>query len=659
MMKTFTQTKRISSSLLLATLLLTGCGSGAKTSQPTTQEAKVIQLEKDKKEKLLDILKTRGATYQSSSYSKDKNEILIVALEKNKTIFYRYDATSLELLGTFEFEVDGIVGVKSADADGKYTIISSKDKDATDYTYDSKKNQITKEKEYTLPSPKKLIQEQRKNNDIVKSFTYTPTKLHGLVITVSKEFADASHTMPKKTTLSLYSMDNPSSPFPEKTLYSSDDSGKETISNIQFLGTSDPTKRGLISFDILYSDKPNQLTRYTKNYFTGQETIPAQYLGIANVDEAKLARLISQDQGNKTVSKLIVTPTKLGAIALIKDIKEESLYLYGLEDLDHPKKGSKIITSNLDEASISDIQVISNGIMIYTMKKPMSNKATKVTYNYFEHKIISSILTDDAHFKEVKASADALLKTNPHKTGEDITYHCAGSVINVLTQITPDLYAINYQACDTITSNYTGVYSLSQHKFLKTLAYTDAEGLTQGKFTYIKKISPLKNDGLLNYATNILCKKEDGSGDYDGDDCQYHFVTGVATHSYDAKTNTITDAPLPVKIHYISGIMSHVVPFYSPDKQAIFTIEREAHKDRIKHYDANGTFIDTLYTQQLENTPYTSASILSKSITFTAQGYLQFEEKSEAYHSADVNQSAQKQTVVFDYLHKNIISTQK
>jgi len=122
--------------LILASLLLTGCHNELKhVEDETPAQKRVVEL--TKQDKLQKLLSSKDIRYQTSAYSKEREEIVALGIKDTAYSFYRFDATTLVLLDQHAVKIDGVLGFKEAHDDGKFTIVRSEGSSASDYLYDS------------------------------------------------------------------------------------------------------------------------------------------------------------------------------------------------------------------------------------------------------------------------------------------------------------------------------------------------------------------------------------------------------------------------------------------------------------------------------------------------------------------------------------------
>jgi hypothetical protein len=220
--------KKILGSLVLATVLFTGCGSTDTVAVADTQQtpALKIKVEDSKQEKLQKYLRENGDTYQSASYSNDKREILLVGIKDTTVTFYKFDSATLALQEKFSFDnIDGQIGIKEVGSDGLYTIITHKDSDASDYIFDSINGELVKEKDYVLKDSKVLIQESLADGTNVKELVYTPQK-QGVAVLLQSDTGESS--------LYLYGLEDPSNPLKEYMITAVD--SDDIIEDIKMIG---------------------------------------------------------------------------------------------------------------------------------------------------------------------------------------------------------------------------------------------------------------------------------------------------------------------------------------------------------------------------------------------------------------------------------------
>ena len=637
--------KKITSSTVLATLLLAGCGSGADpdTNTPSTGKIEIPasgKIESSTKEKLQSFLKTRNATYQSSSYSKDKKEILVAAIHKDKVTFYKFDASTLDFIDKFSFDIDGIIGIKTAQEGGKYTIISSKDSEAHDYLLDSTTGQLDKKGEtYTLKDPKEIIQKQLGNTFHVNSFLLTPSKLGGLVVATNST----------QTKLFLYGMEDPSNPLQEYAIF--EGSNKDKIENIVLLGN------GIITYEHRHEDTPNKVQLVTYDYFN-KKKLSEKYVGETQVDANALKNLIAAQAEGGSVEDLIVTPTKLGAIATIKKEMTTRIYLYGLEDINHPKQEHEITKIDLSKSTLSDTKVLPDGIMTYTVIDNESKKETTVNYNYYKLKTVSTSVIEGSNDTldmkkledEINAKYKAYYDTIPRwkKSGRTPVQ------VKVLGKMTETLYLLRVSTSFFDSSIATKVYDTTQafkpkyhaHDYKKTLTYWRIGGGYEAQSVKIDK----ENHRVV-YTINL----RDHLGFANPEFNEKEYVTGLETRYYDYTTDTITEGILPVKLTIPAGKSSDQIPFYSPDKKFIFTKDTDdAYNETIDLYDAKGKFLKKIYTQSIPDPKYSSVHI--ENFTFGKVGELSFVESAAEYGTERTHQAKRERNVTINYQTAAIIS---
>ena len=135
--------KTATTSLFLATLLLSGCGSSTTSKANNTDNNTKVEIELSKQETLKKELRSDGVEYKTSTYSQDKSEILLAGIKDGKTTIYKFDASTLELIEKFSFEIDGLLDIKSEN-DGKYTITAQDESGADNFVFDSVSGDLVK-----------------------------------------------------------------------------------------------------------------------------------------------------------------------------------------------------------------------------------------------------------------------------------------------------------------------------------------------------------------------------------------------------------------------------------------------------------------------------------------------------------------------------------
>jgi len=453
----------MASSLLLASLLLIGCGKTGQDKKTEEPQGK-ISIEATKKVQLQKILKTRGATYKTASYSQDRKEIMILGLKENVYTFYKFDADTLDMLDTFTIEVDGTIGFKDIGDTGKYTIIATNDNSADDYEYDSNSKEFHKKDSYQLTDPKTLIQNQFGDTYKVDSFQLTPSKQGALVIV---------HDTTERI-LFLYGMENPTNPVREYAIHTTTADGE--ISDIKLLG------KGIISFVVQNKIETGKKHLITYDYFNKKTLSESD---IHSVDHDSLKDLIQKrDFADSRLEKLIITPTKLGAIALVKS---NALYLYGLEDSANPKQEKRIFATSLQSADkISDIKILKSGILQYTV----DGMQTVVKYDYYKHAIV------DIHSdKSGKQKIENILKVLLNSKNYFVTFLSLKSSQN----LEDNKYLITYDYANPQDSyTRTSVLDISAYKevLLTHMKYGPGGDLA-------KDISIDKDKHLIHYAVSM------------------------------------------------------------------------------------------------------------------------------------------------------------
>ena len=622
-------TYKIATSIALATLLLVGCGSGSTsngngTQNPsTTKTSGKIALEADKLTQIKRDLQSRNITYQTSSYSKDKSTIMIVGLEKGKTTFYKFDANTLELLDQFEFEIDGIIGVKTAEDGEKFTIISSKDSEATDYTLDMANKKLEKKTEYHLKDPKKIIQAQLGDTFTVESFMFTPSKMGGLVI--------ASNDSQRK--LFLYGMEDPANPLQEYAIF--EGSSKQHIQNIILLGN------GIITFEITNEDEPNKINKRKYDYFNKKE-LSSEYVGKNHIDHASYSkarnRIRKDFEGHSDVYTEI-TPTNLGAITRVKDGDFFDLYLYGLENIEAPKQ--ELLITRVKTKYLY-YEIIKNGVLEYSYVAKDSGDKHTVTYDYFKNHITDEIIQKNDFYNIEKEMQDIFDekwgKTGRWKRG-------APEKIKVIAKLTDSLYLVKHSISWFDGKFGAKILNFSTKEFKKTLAWRFMGGGEVAEDITIDR---------ENHRVNYKVALERNVGVHIDDSEINKYVTGKESRYYDYLTDTITAGMLPLKIDD-SGRENHETPFYSPDEKYIFTTTSAGDIDL---YDDKGQFIKKIYASRLPKARYSAKQI--EDISFTDGTKISFEEQTgeydNAHNGASVHEAQTYIKVVLDYVSGHIDS---
>jgi hypothetical protein len=199
---------KITTSLILASIFLGGCGSSNKTDNIANDTQTASQSNKidSKEHRLKTYLQTRGIEYKNSIYSNDKDKMFFIGTKDNKTYIFEFDTDSLRLLNEYSFDIKGVINLEESD-DGVYKITAQKDSIADIYTFDSNQGKLTKKDQIAIKDPKEIIIETiEKTPSRVKDFVYSPQKYGAVVLTVDGY---------GKYHLYLYGLEKPNEPVRE------------------------------------------------------------------------------------------------------------------------------------------------------------------------------------------------------------------------------------------------------------------------------------------------------------------------------------------------------------------------------------------------------------------------------------------------------------
>jgi hypothetical protein len=158
--------------------------------------------------------------------------------------------------------------------------------------------------------------------------------------------------------------------------------------------------RTLNSFE--YAEHP-KVRHFTYNYKTGKEEhydtdIKGGGSGNDTVNDRDsltpeiVKNMINRSYGDRQlrVSKLVLSPSKYGAVVYSRGPGAMYLDLYGLDDINHPNKEYSIYASD-DDDHIENIKMLGNGVVEFEIRTMYSHHhGKKVKYDYFHHKEISS-----------------------------------------------------------------------------------------------------------------------------------------------------------------------------------------------------------------------------------------------------------------------------
>jgi hypothetical protein len=114
------------------------------------------------------------------------------------------------------------------------------------------------------------------------------------------------------------------------------------------------------------------------------------------VSKLNLESIIENQAEHQSVEKIALSPKKYGAAVLIKDSDNRSIYLYGLEDPQNPKREYKIATID-QRYDVVDISMKSGGVLEYTLFDKQNSSNRVVKYDYFKAKEISRSSDDDSN----------------------------------------------------------------------------------------------------------------------------------------------------------------------------------------------------------------------------------------------------------------------
>jgi hypothetical protein len=233
--------------------LLSGCGGTSSINSERIALNEAGKVEINKEEMLKKMLRDRGVEYQSSLYSKNKTEIVLIGRKGNETILYKFDAKSLKLVDEFRFKnrIDGYVRLKGSQ-DNLYTIYAFRDKRISEYKFDAISGELVKEREYSSEDLiKKIIKNDDKYNKVIK-IIYSP----------NKKYAAVFYSSAPVEKIDIFDISNPKNPKRKNHLYSSSHISK--LSNIKMF------KNGIITFDETnYDSYPQKIIHFKYNYITG------------------------------------------------------------------------------------------------------------------------------------------------------------------------------------------------------------------------------------------------------------------------------------------------------------------------------------------------------------------------------------------------------
>jgi uncharacterized protein YcfL len=367
--------KEILGSLVLATLLLTGCGSTDSTTVVDTHQTEETKskVEESAKAQLQKYLRENGDAYQSASYSDDKKEILLVGIQDTTVTFYKFDAITLSLKEKFSFDnIDGQIGIKKAGSDGKYTIISHKDSDAHEYIFDSIKGELTQEKAYVLKEPKVLIQESLSEGTKVVESVYTPQK-QGMAVLIQSDTGIYS--------LYLYGLEDPSHPLKEYMITAG--APDDVIEDIKMLGA------GKLAYT-LYSKSNASANKLLVTY---------DYFGKKELS----SRLVEKEGGFDTIEeRLSAHFREYDAFEVIMQITD-TLYLVDF----HKNHNSGEFSSRSTYSKVVDISNMSDEKLLTTYlpgvsdsdgEKELINRQHGLEVDRVNHKLIYHVDARDTRY---------------------------------------------------------------------------------------------------------------------------------------------------------------------------------------------------------------------------------------------------------------------
>ncbi len=242
---------------------------------------------------------------------------------------------------------------------------------------------------------------QRKENEQIKfpstdelkgsvqdRYTSKQMSIKELILTPQKGGMFVYATGGGGMTLDLYGLENPNEPKYEGSIYNDVD---VYASNIKMLGN------GIIQYDLKDIYSHGEKTRVKYDYFDGKIISKEKIGGDGLSDRDSLTPqmvkdMIQKSYGEKirSVSKVVLTPSKYGAIVYSRGPGFMYLDLYGLDDINHPKKEYSIYSSD-DDDHIENIKMIGDGIVQYDIRgNYMHDEIKRVKYDYFHHKELSS-----------------------------------------------------------------------------------------------------------------------------------------------------------------------------------------------------------------------------------------------------------------------------
>ncbi len=317
----------------------------------------------------------------------------------------------------------------------------------------------------------------------IESIVWTPQK-GGVVVSESRDSGSR---------LVLMGMEDRNNPKYEYTI-SQDDRGHAKYQNIQMLGN------GKISY-ITWSYPQNRNVKVIYNYFDKEE-ISSEPVGggyndasysrdsiTPSIVKNRISKKYDTDKYVRVVGDVILTPSKYGAIAIESGPGFRELVLYGLEDLQNPKREYAIFSSD-DDGIIKNVKILGNGVVEFDVYERVGRYTKHIKYDYFHKRVLSKSDDKDENHEgnNSEINIDKIKRLIKNKLG--------GYGHSVTVYLTPSKQGA-IVADNGFANHYLWLYGLEnpnnpiqEHKIdsaNNSSSFSDVKFLGNGIITYTKK----------------------------------------------------------------------------------------------------------------------------------------------------------------------------